>query len=131
MIFSENNCPLCGTKLECKIVKLSTTPAEKISFFYSCRKTEIVRNASNSADVIVTHYTNEVFQTANKDSLAEMIIPPYVIYHSSYNKLTSVYHFDVAKRKPKKLIFRAPLLDIDYSQPHIVMAKLKVLVTFS
>lgn len=134
MIFSENYCPLCGKKLESKFVKL-TSVSDKISMFYSCPTLEIIRNFSNTAPVMESHYTNEVFnafqEAANIGKLARMIIPPYVIDHSTVNHMTSVSINDGERRQPQKLIFRVPLLDMDYSRPHIVVSKLKVLVTFS
>ena len=135
MIFSEHNCPLCGQKLESKFIKLTSAPADKISMFYSCPKLEIIRNFSNTAPVMESHYTNEVFnafqEAAYIGKLCRMIIPPFVIDHSTVNNLTSVWKNDGEKREPQKLIFRVPLLDMDYSRPHIVVSKLKVLVTFS
>lgn len=134
MIFSESNCPLCGKKLESKFVK-SYAAGSQVSMFYSCSKLEIIRNFQNTAPIMESHYTNEVFNAfqaaAYIGKLCRMIIPPFVIDHSTVNNLTSVWKNDGEKREPQKLIFRVPLLDMDYSRPHIVVSKLKVLVTFS
>lgn len=135
MIFSQDKCPLCGKKLQSEFIHLTPTPNSLVSIFYKCATYEIIRNNSNSASVMDYHYTNEVFDSFNSlnpaGQLARMIIPPYIIDHSSNNNMTSVSINRHERGEPQKLIFRAPLLDIDYSQTHIVLAKLKVLVTFS
>lgn len=125
MIFATEKCPLCGDKL---IVKTITLSQDQYMFTYHCEKREIVRNGSNTADVAEHHYYNE---WSGGYHAATMIILPYTIHHSEKNNMTGVYSCGTRFRQPKKLIFRAPLLDIDYSQPHVVVSKLKVLVLFS
>lgn len=136
MIFSQELCPLCGQKLLSEFTHVAGTPT---SIFFKCPKYEIVRSNSNTAPIMKNHYTNEVFDYYYEGKYSEkplgqicmMIIPPYVLDHSSKNNLTSVSMNRGEGREPQKLIFQAPLLDMDYSKTHIVIAKLKVLVTFS
>lgn len=139
MIFSRENCPICGQKLKSEFIHLTGAPNSQTSIFYSCPKNEIVRNQFSTACIVESHYTNEVFDyyydglygDKPLGQLCRMIIPPYILDHSSRNHMTSVSINRHEIREPQKLIFRIPLLDIDYSQPHIVVSKLKVLVTFS
>lgn len=128
MIFSTDRCPLCNEKLELEIRDLTTKTGAKCVFVYKCPKTDIVRNDSNTANVIKTHYQNESYTGGQ---LCEMLIPPYSLFHSESNDLTAVYKHEAKRGKPKKLLFRTALLDLDYSKPQVVLNKLKLLVLFS
>lgn len=124
MIFSTDNCPICNQKL-----KLDIAEGDKpntVAFIYTCEKKEIVRNASDTFHVSRNHYENRVFKSG---SLAFMIIPPYQLVHGS-NTATTAVHV-VSGSQPKKLLFTVPLLDLDYSEPQVVLARIKLLVTFS
>jgi len=128
MIFSTDRCPLCNEKLDLEIRDLTTNTGTKIVFIYKCSKTDIVRNDSNTANVIKTHYQNESYKGKQ---LCEMLIPPYTLFHSESSDMTGVYKTDPKRGKPKKLLFRTTLLDLDYSKPQVVIEKLKLLVLFS
>jgi hypothetical protein len=126
MIFSTDNCPLCGDKLDLEIIEVAPG---KVAFDYSCKKRELVRNDTDTATVAETHYKNACYKGG---SLCSMIILPFKLFHSESNHMTSVYD---ARKYPrgssKKLIFRTGLLDLDYARPQVVLNRLKVLVTFS
>lgn len=124
MIFSTDRCPLCNEKLDLEIRDIAPN---KVVFVYKCKKTDIVRNDSNSAWIHKSHYQNDSYKGGQ---LCEMVIAPYVLFHSESNNLTGVYK-SAQKGKPKKLLFRTALLDLDYSKPQNVVEKLKLLVLFS
>src|SRR5574338_1674951 len=130
MIFSRELCPLCGERLKSEFIHLTGAPNSRTSIFYSCPQKEVVRNMASTACIMESHYTNEVFDYYHDGvygdhkplgQLCKMIIPPYILDHSSNNNMTSVSINRHEIREPQKLIFRAPLLDIDYSQTHIVI----------
>ena len=125
MIFSTDLCPLCSKKLQLEVVEVAQG---KVHFRYYCDVKESVRDDSNTATVSKSHYDNECFP---KGGLVTMIIPPFMIFHSQANNMTSVYDSTRFPMSPNKLIFRTTLLDLDYSKPHLVTSKLKLLVTFS
>lgn len=124
MIFSTDRCPLCNEKLDLEIRDVAPG---KVVFVYKCPKTDIVRNDSNTAWIHKTHYQNDSYKGGQ---LCEMVISPYILFHSESNNLTGVYKASHG-RKPKKLLFRTTLLDLDYSKPQVVIGKLKLLVLFS
>lgn len=125
MIFSTDKCPLCNEKLDLEIRDVAPN---KVVFVYKCKKTDILRNDSNTANIIKSHYQNDSY---GGGQLCEMIFPPYTLFHSESNNMTGVYKTDPRRGKPKKLLFRTALLDIDYSKPQVVIEKLKLLVLFS
>lgn len=124
MIFSTDNCPICGKKLKLEIVE--GEKPNTVGFVYVCEKKEIVRNPSDTFYISRDHYENRVYKGG---SLCFMVLPPYCLVHSAQHKSTAVHV--VSGDQPKKLLFTVPLLDLDYSQPQVVLARLKLLVTFS
>jgi hypothetical protein len=127
MIFSTDRCPICNAKLELEIRELTTKQGGKVAFIYKCKKTEVVRNDSNTSNIARTHYQNDSYQGGQ---LCQMIIPPYILFHSESNEMTGVYKMG-GFYEDKKLLFRTGLLDLDWAQPHLVIDKLKLLVIFS
>ncbi len=125
MIFSTDRCPLCNDKLQ---LEIHDGNDGKVWFKYYCEKKESVYNSTAQLKVNQCHYLNSCFQGG---SLVTMVIGPYEIYHSESNNMTSVYDAKKVASFREKLIFRTKLLDLDYSQPHVVETKLKLLVTFS
>lgn len=125
MIFSTDRCPLCSDPLRLEVVEVTQG---KVHMRYYCETKEHVRDDANMMTISKSHYDNECYP---KGSLSTMIIPPFILFHSESNNMTSVYDNERFLRSPKKLIFRTKLLDLDYAQPHVVLSKLKLLVTFS
>jgi hypothetical protein len=125
MIFSTDKCPLCNLSLNLEIFDGNKG---KVWFKYSCTKTEDVYNSTARLRVKQSHYMNDCFQGG---SLVTMVIGQYEIFHSESNNMTSVCDAKKVANYSEKLIFRTKLLDLDYSQPHVVLDKLKLLVTFS
>jgi len=126
MIFSTDRCPLCDKKLRLEIQPVATN---KVAFHYYCEKKEIVRNDTDTAAIAAAHYTNDDYKGGQ---LATMLIGPFKLFHSELNKMTAVYDSQkYRKTAGEKLIFRTKLLDLDYSQPQVVLAKLQLLVIFS
>jgi hypothetical protein len=126
MIFSTDKCPLCDRKLRLEIQPVATN---KVAFHYYCEKRESICDDKGAQIIKAHHYTNDAYKSAQ---LAVMLIGPFKLFHSESNNVTAIY--DSQRREkgdPKKLIFQTKLLDLDYSQPHLVLDKLKLWVTFS
>lgn len=124
MIFSTDICPICKQNLQLEVIE--GAKANTAALMYYCPKKEVVRNDANTFAISKFHYENRILEGSQ---LVFMIIPPFELMHSSFRKLTSVRQ--VSAHKPKKIIFEAPLLDVDYSDTQAVTARLKLLVTFS
>ncbi len=121
MIFSTDLCPICSQKLQLEIVEGNKSVLLK----YACENKGIIRS-SPTIGRQMSHYTNDCFSNGQ---VAMMIMPPFLLIHREAEGKTDVFsseHFD-----HNKIIFKSKLLDLDYSQPHVVLTKLKLLVTFS
>jgi hypothetical protein len=123
MIFCTDKCPICGTELSPDTASIK----EKwITKGYHCpKKRELVRNAFDTNVTSVSHYVHSLLN----GGFVFMVIPPFELEHSKYFQTTRTYI--VHPFKPKKLLFETPILDADWSQPHNVVRRLKVLVTLS
>lgn len=128
MIFSTDRCPLCKDKLDLEVRELTTKHGGKVVFIYTCKREETIINDFDYVPSHQSHYRNESYQGGQ---LCQMIIPPYTLYHSESNNLTGVYKGAISVKQSKNLLFRTALLDLDYSRTHVVLTKLKLLVTFS
>ena len=124
MIFSTDRCPLCNNKLEMQVI--SSLPKGKVAFLYYCEKREKIRNESDTGVAYSFHFEGRFFQGGE---ISIMNIQGYQLQHSKFHNRTVVYRTSTVE--PKKILFDCPLLDIDYTKPHIVTDKLKMLVTFS
>jgi hypothetical protein len=100
----------------------------KVAFSYTCPQTTRTRNVANTGFEQKSHYIHTHYP---KGSLVNMIIHPFILFHSQYNNLTSVFHNDLKACKEDEIIFRVRLLDMDYSNTHHVINRLKKLSVFS
>jgi len=134
MIFVEDNCPLCGKKLQCApgqvLDGLGNILVKKTKTYYCNANTEKPRNGTNMI-IREAHYNYEFNVDAHsnndfKDDRCRMVILLYIILHTEFYTNVCTYedgHF--------KIIFSVPLLDMDYSQPQVVVERIKLLTLFS
>lgn len=121
MIVSKTICPLCGEFLE-----RFTQTALDIDKVYVC-KTMATTNTDGENYSVLTHHYRLTIMKAQEDSYVEMFFPGYLLVHLMDDNTTSVFKLE---NSDVNFLFTVPLLDADFTQPHIVQ-RLKVLTTFS
>lgn len=124
MIFSSDKCPICNLQLDLEIKEDKIL--KKVSFNYTCKTTELSRNDAHTAAIPKSHYESQFYQG---EDYSKMIFKDYLLAHFQSMGITRV--FTNSTTKPNEFIFDIPLLDADYSQPHVICARLKRLVPFS
>lgn len=125
MIFSKENCPLCGKELF-KIYMDPLTHGVHAHTLYHCNMEVETRNLANTGVTSTSHY---LCQDYGFDLNSAMYLPGFLLRHSDSMECTSIYVTSLTE--PNKYVTTCRLLDMDYSQPQDAASRLKRLVIFS
>jgi hypothetical protein len=136
MIYHQTKCPLCGGDLEYQTFVFDDGAESK---HYLChQKVKIYPDFNGNTETSHYDYNEYIAGFGGTrhhrlyDRTCEMIIMPYHLEHRMIDceSYTAVFLLDVTD-KLGKFLFNIPTLDMDWSQPHLVVERLKLLTTFS
>jgi hypothetical protein len=126
MIFAKDFCPLCNSKLKCEF-------ETEVSTFFCSKQSmeiEIVGTHSERRKTNVFHYSHREFLAFQNGSVAEIIIPPYMIRWAKFANKTKIYFLPEGDESPQ-LIAETTFLNLTSFDKQEIINKIKTLVTFS